>query len=55
MDDLYCMCIFVIIVRLPTFKIKNYLLTYLLMTVVKIHCFYHCLLIEISSDVDAIK
>ena len=25
------------------------------MTVVKIHCFYHCLLIEISSDVDAIK
>ena len=25
------------------------------MTVVKIHCFYHCLLIEISFDVDAIK
>ena len=25
------------------------------MTVVKIHCFYHCLLIEISFDVDVIK
>ena len=25
------------------------------MTVVKIHCFYHCLLIKISFDVDAIK
>ena len=25
------------------------------MTVVKIHCFYHCLLIEISFDVDEIK